>query len=172
MHNGRMEQQSELAKAEAELASIPAKIAALQQRQRNLEVFVKMGRDLYPANPFRNSPPAAAPTPAPTHRTMAQVFSDYVADRNEAMREGTMKARILELSRGLILTHGPLSTAQLVRLIEDAGQPITGKDKNVTVSVILSRSDEFVSDRSRGWSLAPAEKTPEDVAASPGPSAT
>lgn len=82
-----------------------------------------------------------------------------------------MKARVLELSRGLILTHGPLHTGQLVTMIEAEGQPITGKDKNTTVSVILSRSDEFVSDRSRGWSLA-VEKTPGDVAASPGSSAT
>jgi hypothetical protein len=62
-------------------------------------------------------------------------------------------------------------TVQLVEAIEATGLTITGKDKNVTVSVILSRSDEFVSDRTRGWSLI-AEKTPADAATSPGSSAT
>lgn len=48
---------------------------------------------------------------------------------------------------------------------------LTGSDKPTTVSVILSRSEEFVSDRSRGWSLAPQEeKTPQDAATSEGSS--
>lgn len=79
-----------------------------------------------------------------------------------------MKARVLDLSRNAINMHGPLHTTQLVELIEQTGLEITGKDKNITVSVILSRSDDFVADRSRGWSLA--EKNPQDVAASAGSS--
>lgn len=47
---------------------------------------------------------------------------------------------------------------------------ITGADKNVTVSVILSRSDKFVADLAIGWSHASIQKeeTPEDAATSQG----
>lgn len=168
-----MDQQSELAKAEAELAGIDAKLAdidrqraALDQRRSKLRTFVELGRSLFSAtsqNPF-DGPPALY-SPGAVSRAIANE-----AERQQ-QRELSMKARILDLSRSAVRMHGPLSTAKLVEHIEATGLAITGKDKNVTVSVILSRSDDFVSDRSRGWSLA-AEKTPADAATSPGSSAT
>ncbi len=82
-----------------------------------------------------------------------------------------MKARILALSRQVLTAQNFAHTTQLVEFIESNGVHITGANKNTTVSVILSRSEEFVSDRSRGWSLAAEEKTPQDAATSAGPSA-
>jgi hypothetical protein len=70
-----------------------------------------------------------------------------------------LKARVLALSKRAIQDHGPQSTNALVAYIEAAGVTVTGAHKPTTVSVILSRSDEFKSDRKVGWVLTePAQK--------------
>jgi hypothetical protein len=87
-------------------------------------------------------------------------------------REASLKARVLALSKQAIQKAGPLSTRELLALIESAGVEVTGADKPTTVSVILSRSDEFKSDRTVGWTLVDPQKelTPQDVGASAGSS--
>jgi hypothetical protein len=167
-----MDQPSELAKAEAELTAIDGKLAeldrqrgVLEQRRSNLKAFVQLGRSLFGTGPIFAAPVFGE---NPFGTTIAQAVTADL--RQSVQRDASMKARILDLSKNAITMHGSLHTVQLVKLIEDTGLQITGKDKNVTVSVILSRSPEFVSDRSRGWSLA--EKTPQDVAASAGSSTT
>lgn len=163
-----MDQSTDIyAKANAELVDIDRQFAALERRRAELRQFIELGRRLYGGRGLGMVAPLSIAAVA--ENTLASF--EHSLPAIETVREGTMKARIIDLSRSAIQMHGPLPTTKLVELIEQAGQPITGKDKNVTVSVILSRSNEFVSDRSRGWSLA-AEKTPADVAASPGSSAT
>jgi hypothetical protein len=81
-----------------------------------------------------------------------------------------MKARILAVCRDVLSSRPYAHTVELVRILEAQGVAISGKDKNTTVSVILSRSKDFVSDRARGWSLVQKE-TPQDAPTSAGPSA-
>jgi hypothetical protein len=87
-------------------------------------------------------------------------------------REQSLKARVLSLSRKAILDHGPHSTADLVEYVEAAGVTITGAHKPTTVSVILSRSEDFRNIRGLGWKLTNSEKekTPQDAPTSTGSS--
>lgn len=140
------------AKAEADLRSVEAQIASLTKRRSELAEFIALGRKLYGQQSVT--------------ATMAKV--NEAVERIRTSRENSLKASVLSLTHQAIQQHGPQTTAQLVAALEAQGVQITGKDKNTTVSVILSRSDEFVSDRRNGWSLA--EKNPQDVAASAGSS--
>lgn len=149
-------------KAEAELASIKSKIASLQKREEELRLFVELGKRLFadgqtgPVRRFNIPRRVLLDAPASEESEKASV------------RETSLKARVLALARQRIEQRGPQSTRDLVAFIEAQGIEVTGADKPTTVSVILSRSDEFVSDRTRGWSLA--EKNPQDAATSAGSS--
>lgn len=159
-----MEQSKDLfAQAETELASIDAKIAALHKRRTELAEFVARGKRLFGLD--------RAEPHQPTFSEVGTQFLSAVekfVETTTRVREDSMKARILAVSREVLTEIPHATTAHLVEQIEARGVAITGKDKNVTVSVILSRSDEFVSDRTRGWSLT--KKNPQDVAASAGSS--
>lgn len=141
--------------AEAELSDIAAKIAALTKRRQELLEFVALGRKLYGSQDLLTS--------------SSQIFTPTVELKAPTPREHSLKAKVLNAVRDHIALFGPTPTSALVDMLEGRGIEITGKDKGVTVSVILSRSNEFVSDRKNGWSLA-EEKNPQDVAASAGSS--
>lgn len=161
------------AKAQAELSDIDARIAVLQQRREALRQFVALGRQLYgggehvqeihvqSSDVFRVVAARASATAAQT--MSAAEFKSFLVERSN-------KARILSVCRGHIGAHGPTSTRDLLAILEGAGVTVTGNDKVNTLSVILSKSDEFESDRRLGWSLRSTskEENPQDVAASAG----
>ena len=148
-------------KAEAELNSIEQQIASLQRRQSELRQFVSLGRKLFDATPVQGS--LELPVRHATQETGEMVFA-----RTRRPRDGSMKAKILEISEELISLAGPMTTKSLVEALEDRGVSITGADKTVTVSVILSRSDLFKADRTLGWTMVEAKENPQDVSASAG----
>jgi hypothetical protein len=141
--------------AEQELSDIVAQIAVLTKRRQELLEFIALGRKLFGTD-------AAAPA-AP------DLFAPQEQVRATTPRENSLKARVLKSARERISLFGPTHTADIVQMLEAQGIEISGKDKSVTVSVILSRSNEFVSDRKNGWSLA-EEKTQQDAATSAGSS--
>lgn len=144
-----------LVTAETELADIVAQIAALTKRRQELLEFVALGRKLYGGE---------------SAKTQSQdLFSSPDTNKVPTPRENSLKARVLKEVRDFVSLFGPTPTSDLVKMLEERGIEISGKDKGVTVSVILSRSNEFVSDRKNGWSLA-EEKNPQDVAPSAGSS--
>ena len=146
-----------LTTAETELSGIVAQIAALTKRRQELLEFVALGRKLYGGEQ------------ASTNANDLFVSTD--AGKSPTPRENSLKARVLKAVREHIAIFGPTPTADLVMMLEAQGIEISGKDKGVTVSVILSRSNEFVSDRKNGWSLALVEeKTQQDAATSAGSS--
>lgn len=156
MHNVSMSTKPDLlATAESELADIVAQIAALTKRRQELLEFVALGRKLYGGE----------------HATTStqDLFASPSTGKVPTPRENSLKARVLKEVRDYVSLFGPTHTPDLVTMLEGRGIEISGKDKGVTVSVILSRSSEFVSDRKNGWSLA-EEKNPQDVAASAGSS--
>ena len=160
-----MDQNSDIyAKAFAELASIDRQIAALEKRRSGLRQFVELGRQLFVT--------AHADLTAPMPILQASGGpSERAPSATATPREQSLKARVLALSKQAILERGPQTTGALVEYVETAGVIVTGVHKPTAVSVILSRSDEFKSDRTLGWSLVnPQEKTPQDARTSTGSS--
>lgn len=153
------------AKAEAELSDIDSQIAALEKRRVELRHFVELGRRLFGADSSDSSKLLLAIESAKT------VAVNPPARRMIFRRDTSMKSRIHEIARRVVAEHGPTHTRDLIPFIEAEGVEITGSDKMVTVSVILSRSEDFKADRSVGWTLVNQphkEVTPQDVAASEG----
>jgi hypothetical protein len=145
-----MDQNTDIyAKAASELASIDAQISALEKRRMALRQFVDLGQKLYAAGlsaDLRAPMVQLEASGGPTVR-----FGTPTA--TVTPREQSLKARVLALSKRAIQERGPQSTVSLVEYIETAGVPVTGAHKPTTVSVILSRSDEFRNVRGTGWTL-------------------
>lgn len=151
-----MNTQTDLLKtAEAELADIARQVALLTKRRQELVEFVELGRRLYGGQPSLVN--------------INDLFAPTVVAKPPTPRENSLKAKVLASVRDHISLFGPTPTADLLKMLEAEGIEVTGKDKAVTVSVILSRSNEFVSDRKNGWSLA-EEKSQQDAGTSAGSS--
>jgi hypothetical protein len=150
-----MDQNTDIyAKAASELASIDAQIASLEKRRSALRQFIELGQRLFTGSVLDLQPGNVYPANSlgPTTRMGTPTATTTT-------REQSLKARVLALSKQAIQEQGPQSTNALVAYIEDAGVTVTGAHKPTTVSVILSRSDEFKSDRKVGWVLTePAQK--------------
>ena len=156
-----MDNQTDIyAKAFAELSGIDAEIASLEKRRTVLRQFVDLGQKLYAGR-------AHADLRAPS--VVVQASGGPAIPRDQSL-----KARVLALAKQAIQQRGPQSTSALVEYVESAGVAVTGAHKPTTVSVILSRSDSFLSDRKHGWVLTdPSQKelTPQDAPTSAGLSA-
>lgn len=148
-------------KAEAELNSIDQQIAALQRRQAELRQFVNLGRKL-----FDNSPVQAGPSLP--ERKATEATGAFAVAHTPRLRDGTMKAQIIETTEALIRTSGKIPTKVLVERLEASGVEIGGTDKGLNVSVILSRSGRFKADRTFGWGLADTKENPQDAPTSAG----
>lgn len=138
------------ATAKVELTSIDRQIAALQQRRDHLRSFVNLGASLYNgADGLVEHKPSNG----------AAVILEPVT----SVGQGTTKHSVSSATEEILLTAGPMHTRDLVPKIEARGVQIPGKDKNSTVSVILSKSRQFKSDRKVGWSLVRSieEATPQ-----------
>lgn len=126
------------AAAESELVTIERDLIALQKRRDELRAFVDLGARLFieggPSSPRVNG-----------HSTFIQGHFPSPAS--------TAKDAITEAVRSYLSLGIPLSTRTLVDMLEAGGIEIPGKDKNNTVSVILSKSRMFKNDRKQGWSL-------------------
>lgn len=145
--------------AEDALIVVRREIAALREREQKLETFLNLGKELF-----------ADQIGAHHRKRIPLILSDSTASALKSMAESgqrmSMKASVLNLARKAIEERGSIHTRDLVAYIEATGVTVTGADKSTTVSVILSRSDDFVSDRSKGWSLK--EQTPQDAPTSAG----
>jgi hypothetical protein len=151
-------------KAQSELNSIDQQIAALQRRQVELRQFVALGHKLF------NETPVQASLRLP-ERQATQATGIAALIRTPRPRDGTMKSRVLEISEMLINRFGPIPTKALVDHLQANGVEISGSDKGLTVSVILSRSDRFKADRSIGWTLSKPKENPQDAPTSAGSTA-
>lgn len=149
------------AQAATELAEIDGQIATLEKRRIVLRQFVDLGQKLYASH-------ASADLRVPMPMLEASVSSTPMAAKTP--REQSLKARVKALSKRAIQERGPQSTVALVEYIESSGVSVTGVHKPTTVSVILSRGDEFKNVRGVGWTLVEShkEQNPQDVAASAG----
>ncbi len=148
-------------KAKSELAEIDSQIAALQQRRESLRRFVDLGASLY-GSP--NDAGLSSITPLGYIQAgLADIRAIYAHER-------TAKARILAICEAHISQRGATPTRDLLVIIEAAGVEISGADKINTLSVLLSKSNKFVSDRKVGWSLnrPHEEKPPQGVDAPAG----
>lgn len=148
-------------KAEAELNSLEKQISTLQRRQEELRQFVTLGRKLFDVTP------AQASLQLPECQATQATGINAVA-RTPRPRDGSMKSRVLDISEALIGRFGPIPTKPLVERLEANGVEISGADKVVTVSVILSRSERFKADRSLGWTLVEPKENPQDASTSAG----
>lgn len=152
---------SPYSQAENEMRSVRAQIAALHKREQKLEAFISLGKEL-----FAHSEPS--PSRERVH-LLHEAPKDALAKVVEDGRRASMKAQVLNLARQAIQERGtPTHTRELLAYIEAAGVVVTAADKLTAVSVILSRSDDFKSDRTAGWSLT--EKNPHDALTSAGSS--
>lgn len=139
----------DLSQVEAELVDIDSQIAALQKRKDDLRTFFEMGKRLYGR--------ATNPNSDMRQRRRVLIDDDDIAPSSLVRRDGSLKARIESLARQAITTRGPQTTREILALAEAAGIEVKGADKPTTVSVILSRSGEFKSDRTIGWTLVEKE---------------
>lgn len=165
-----MNQTSDIyARAFAELAGIDSEIAALEKRRATLRQFIELGQRL-----FAERAGADLRAPSPTLQASGGPSTKFGTPTvTTTTREQSLKARVLALAKQAIQERGPQSTADLVAYVEAAGVVVTGAHKPTAVSVILSRSDEFKSDRKLGWVLIDTtqkELTPLDAPTSAGSS--
>ena len=135
------------AKAVQELAEIDAKLAdlvPLQRRRAQLMPFVEMGKALQSGeqgSATSDLSTASRPSAAPR-------------------KGGTAKDRIIEMAERAIASVGYVSTADLLKLLEEQGLEIGSDNKMLAVSSVLSREkDKFKSDRAAGgWVLVAPHK--------------
>jgi hypothetical protein len=154
--------QAEIDEIDQKLKALRASQIPLESRRNDLVQFLSLGRRLF------EQPDAHSQEPSMVGRVRTH---DSAPVGVLSTAGGTsMKARVLSMCRQILSKKPYAHTVELVYILEANGVAITGKDKNTTVSVILSRSDEFVSDRTRGWSLTQKE-TPQDAPTSAGSSA-
>ena len=151
------------AKAASELAKIDGQIAALEKRRIVLRQFVDLGQKLYAGH-------ASVDLRALMPTLEASGGPQYIAVATP--REQSLKARVVALSKRAIQENGPQSTLALVAYIESSGVRVTGAHKPTSVSVILSRANEFQNVRGIGWTLnsPQKEKNPQDATTSAGSS--
>lgn len=147
---------NEIAEIDALLANLDKQRVPLEKRKNDLRAWIELGQRLFGSG---------LPHPSADFKESLQRSA-----LRQVARPASMKAQILQISEKVISEGGPLPTRDLIPLIEAEGVQITGADKMVTVSVILSRSDRFMSDRTLGWSLVRPhkEETPSDAATSTG----
>jgi hypothetical protein len=132
-------------KAKAELSEIDSKIAALQKRRAVLRQFIELGDSLY-----SNEQESRAAYLMTSGRLVASMVA--------VSRETSAKARILSACKAYLLHKGSCHTRELAAALAVQGIELSGSDKLNTLSVLLSKSDEFRSDRKIGWSLTTPHK--------------
>jgi hypothetical protein len=154
----------EYKKAKDELRDIDSRIDALQRRKKVLQQFIDIGESLY--GDSNKTPGVALSGTGIAQATGIGNFGvgaslDRLTQRDS--QRDSAKARILAASEVYLDSHGPMSTRDLVDLLEANDIWIGGADKVGTLSVLLSKSGLFVADRKKGWSTASAhkEKTPQ-----------
>ena len=149
--------------AEAELAAIEQKLAdlaPLQQRREQLRAWIALTRQVYPDVV---SPVAVATLPtshdsAPVS-AQAQITKPVFAPGTMRPRRESMKDRVAAVAAEIILAEGPMLSRQLVERLKTRGVEVGGADPAIGVSTILSRNDNFKSDRAAGgWVLAQPHK--------------
>lgn len=153
--------------AHAELAEIDSRIATLRQRRETLQKFIELGHALYgdmSVSVGGRSSLTANIGSAIVNAAQNLIPLDQRGTVQSVMFEHkrTAKARILAVCRAHIDFRGPTHTRDLLAAVAAAGIEVTGTDKVSTLSVLLSKSSEFRSDRKLGWSLITThtEQTP------------
>lgn len=141
------------AKAKTELTEIDSQIAALQRRKAVLRQFVDLGESLYGGSGHHAETASSTP-----NLDRVAAYAGLAVSQLTLARQNTAKARILDASAAIVSTEGPTPTRTLVERLEAQGIEITGADKINTLSVLLSKSDDFQSDRKAGWSLTRPRK--------------
>lgn len=131
---------------------------AREERKEKLRAFTAIGVSLFGA-----SPPSLVVAQA------TEPIRTLTIPTTKPGRKGTAKARIEEIAAELIQEHGYMQTEDILEVVEQRGLQIGAANKPLAVSTILSRSPNFVSDRSKGWSLS--NKKPDSALTLPGFSA-
>jgi hypothetical protein len=138
------------AKAKEELREIDIHIAALQQRKVALRQFVDLGEAL-----FREGGHEGPTLTAATGHV-------GISLNNVSLRVESAKARILAGCESIIRRRGATPARELVTALDSMGIEVGGADKLANLSALRSKSNQFVSDRKLGWSLAVnKEQTPQ-----------
>jgi DNA-binding FrmR family transcriptional regulator len=152
------------AKAKIELNEIDSQISTLQQRREALKKFIDLGDTLFGVLPQIRQVNASI--------ERLRGVSGQISAITEAVESAsrTAKHRILTFCRGYIETNGPTTTRQLIDVLESSGIEVSGSDKVATLSVLLSKSDNFQADRKNGWTLIDPhqESAPPDAPTSAG----
>jgi hypothetical protein len=137
------------AKALSELSEIDSRIAALQQRRDTLRKFIDLGQSLYGPAQVSLLTGLAIPDGG---AVLAEQMTRQRALAG-ALREHSAKAKILSACVAHIQAHGSTSTRDLLTMLNAQSIEVNGADKINALSVMLSKSDQFDSDRKFGWSL-------------------
>ena len=93
-----------------------------------------------------------------------------------AKSQETLKARILRVAESLLSRREHVQTREIIDALQSQeGFIVSGTTETVKiqmVSALLSKSDRFISDRTKGWSLKKPRKDEAEVAASASGSAS
>lgn len=149
--------------AEAELRQIEMQIDQLRARRDALMRFIAMSRELF-AEP---SAPQPAISPSARLREIAGRARIRLQEIDQTdllkQRNATMQERIIQIAESLIKQSGAARTREIVQVALMRGINVTGHNmaaKVLTTSAILSKSEKFIADRSRGWTLKEESKNP------------
>ena len=125
--------------AKEEIARLDEQIDAITERRNKLSEFVYLASQLFvESSTVQDSLPM---------RVVAK------ATQEGTRRHGTTRAVVIETALRMIKHKGPTQTKEVLNASELAGATIGSADKLQAVSVILSKSDLFQSDRNIGWTL-------------------
>jgi|GEM_PF-6596743 hypothetical protein len=96
----------------------------------------------------------ASPAPAAGEQQQPETDGGH---RTAHRRPNERTTQIRNIARDYIASQNgsPVPTRELLPVIERHGIDVGGKDKNSTLSALLSYSDEFESNGRAGWTLAP-----------------
>lgn len=144
---------SVLQKARLERENISNKIKELNEKLNQIDSFIDMYIKLQSSADHKFSTSEKTRIAGAVRaRNRAEPIS-VVAPSNAL----TQKEAITSACAELLSTGEHMHTRELLEKLQSSGVIVGGKDKILTVSLILSRDPRFVANRRTGWSLAGKE---------------
>lgn len=134
-------------KALVELSTIESEIAEKIRRRDTLRQFISMGQSLFKdSKNLFDQPVSAVIVTASPH--------DHLRTK---MIRNTLSSRVGVAVEAILNAQGPTATKDLLPMLEAQGIEIGGENRIATLSVILSRNNKFIADRTTGWKLRSEE---------------
>jgi hypothetical protein len=131
--------EQDLARLQREISRLDAELTAARERATKIAHYIEMARE------YQNVPEGTA--------LIDGILISKTAPRLRAAQGGMSGAAVRETIDILRESGRPVHTRELLPILEQRGIKIGGANPLTNLSGYLSRSDDLIADRSRGWRL-------------------